>query len=520
MMRILSPFLIVTIGILINAVSSCSISNHKPVAYRYAIDLNEMKEGQIAVGLENHLRLPDTVTFFLPKMVPGIYDEMNFGQYLSHLIATDKKGRELRVEQLNTNAWRIFQSTDLHALHYTIQQGWSAYNFDDIRPYVSAEAHLNDSLAILNANALFGYFEGHREQPIQVQVKHPSFLYGSTSLNKQSIEETDIYSAKNYRHLVDNPIFYALPDTASFQLPSIKVNVACHSTTGKFFATELAQFLEPLVRNQSEYLNGQLQTDYYSFLMYHEEYAGDDGSYMGEGLEHSQSTVILLHSPFDLEVFKNFVYSIASHEFFHTLLPLSLHSHEIAQFDFNAPQLSQHLWLYEGTTEYFTIHMPIKQGLITEEVFYGNVEEKIRAMQRFNQTLSITELSKEVVKHQDQYMNVYHKGALINLCLEILLLEATQGKMTLVDLILNLSKQFGKDQPFDDNLLFEIITKQTSSERIRQFLLLHVQGNEPLPLVEILAKVGLQLTSEGKIIDAQENHTPEKLQLRSWWLKK
>jgi predicted metalloprotease with PDZ domain len=33
--------------------------------------------------------------------------------------------------------------------------------------------------------------------------------------------------------------------------------------------------------------------------------------------------------------------------------PLSIHSKEIQDFDYNDPKMSQHLWMYEGVTEYF-----------------------------------------------------------------------------------------------------------------------------------------------------------------------
>jgi predicted metalloprotease with PDZ domain len=44
---------------------------------------------------------------------------------------------------------------------------------------------------------------------------------------------------------------------------------------------------------------------------------------------------------------------VVSHEFFHIVTPLSIHSKEIQDFDYNDPKMSQHLWMYEGVTEYF-----------------------------------------------------------------------------------------------------------------------------------------------------------------------
>ena len=47
-----------------------------------------------------------------------------------------------------------------------------------------------------------------------------------------------------------------------------------------------------------------------------------------------------------------FVTDIAAHEFFHIVTPLNIHSEIIEHFNFVTPVPSQHLWLYEGTTEW------------------------------------------------------------------------------------------------------------------------------------------------------------------------
>jgi predicted metalloprotease with PDZ domain len=59
---------------------------------------------------------------------------------------------------------------------------------------------------------------------------------------------------------------------------------------------------------------------------------------------------------------------VVSHEFFHIVTPLSIHSKEIQDF-YNDPKMSEHLWMYEGVTEYFANLFQINQGLITEEDF-------------------------------------------------------------------------------------------------------------------------------------------------------
>lgn len=97
--------------------------------------------------------------------------------------------------------------------------------------------------------------------------------------------------------------------------------------------------------------------------------------------------------------------------------------------------------------------------------------------------------------HQDQYMNVYNKGALIGLCLDILIREQTSGKKGLKDLMLMLSEEYGKEVSFKDDELFDKIAQLISPE-LRAFFANYVEGSKPLPFEEVLAKVGVDFKTD------------------------
>ena len=87
--------------------------------------------------------------------------------------------------------------------------------------------------------------------------------------------------------------------------------------------------------------------------------------------------------------------------------------------------MSQHLWMYEGVTEYFANLFQINQGLITEEEFYTRMSEKIEHANAMNDTMPFTTMSANVLTepYKEQYLNVYEKGALIGMCLDIIIRE-------------------------------------------------------------------------------------------------
>lgn len=487
----------------------------KEIKYRYETSLKKLSNDKLAVLLKIEGFSEDSLTFCFPKIIPGIYGAMNFGQYVSSFEVFDKKGKKLKTEKKDINSWKIYNAQHIASVSYLVDDAWEA--FDDKMVdgfYRSAASSFSDSSFVITPNSLFGYFRGHIKHPIEVSIRKGINLYPATSLKKTVKPDHDLFLAKDYHQLVDNPILYALPDTTMIQLPGISVEVACYSTSGKPISKNIAEYIRPLLINQTKYLNNKLPVDHYTFLIYH-SLAPNRTHLIGDGLEHSNSTLILLYMPLDIETIRQNIYGIASHEFFHTLMPLGLHSVEIENYDYNEPKFSKHLWLYEGMTEYFTIHMPVKTGLHTEKEFFKIVESKISDMKHFSPNLAITDLSLHPMEMQEEYYNVYLKGALLNLCLDIKLRELSGGEYGTKDLVLDLTKHYN-GKPFEDDLLFSEMVIVSGYPELNAFISNFITGTETLPLEEMLLKVGLKL--EDDKISEVENATAEQKKLRKDWL--
>lgn len=510
--------IIITFCSILFSFYGCSESKLSDYEYQYRINLDKIAGDELLVELNFIGDLTDTSYFYLPKIVPGIYDVLDYGKFVSSFDAIDTKGENLKVNRIDNNSWEIIGTKDLFTIKYVVKHGWEKFDFEGIRPYRSSENHFDSSVIILNANAVFGYFSHQENLPFKISIKKPEKLYGATSLTKiKSSKNKDEFVAPNYRILVDNPIMYSRPDTASIKLPNISVNVACFSNSKEKIAKELAEYITFLVKNQYEYLNGKLATDKYTFIIYHNQNLENDG-YFADGLEHNQSTLILVYAPLDMEILKTIIFNLASHEFFHTQIPLGLHSHEIANFDFNHPKFSRHLWLYEGMIEYFTIHMPIKQNMKTLEQFIPVVESKISGMKKFDNTISFTELRRNIIEMHDEYMNVYYKGALINLCLDIELRNLSHGAYGVQNLVSDLMNKYGKDKPFNDDDLFNDIYEITGYSELKPFIENYIDGTQKLPLEEKLQKVGFDLNNETGEISEIIPMSEDQKKLRKQWI--
>lgn len=252
------------------SLSGCSTLQSSRSGYSYKINLNEIYDDKLFVELSFSGNLPDVSHFCFPKIVPGIYDALDYRKFISDLEAFDDKGQLLKASRMDENCWTINNSKNITTIRYTVDDSWETFDFKGIRPYRSSESHLDTDVIILNTNAVFGHFSQHEHLPFKISVKKPESFYGATSLTKAKSSKTeDQYIAPNYRALVDSPIMYSQPDIVTLKLPGISVNVASYSTSKEQIANELAQQIAPLVTNQVEYLGGKLATDKYTFIIYH-----------------------------------------------------------------------------------------------------------------------------------------------------------------------------------------------------------------------------------------------------------
>lgn len=156
------------------------------------------------------------------------------------------------------------------------------------------------------------------------------------------------------------------------------------------------------------------------------------------------------------------------------------------------------MWLYEGMTEYAAHHAQAKGGLTDVDQLLNTMMTKYEnSLSQYNDTMSFTWMSKNVLDANihKQYNNVYEKGAVIGMCLDILLRHYSEGKYGTQDLMKDLSKKYGKDKAFNDADIFNDIEKLTYPE-IGTFLRSYVAGKEPLPMKEVFDKIGIGFEKE------------------------
>lgn len=465
------------------------------------IDLVNVVDDKVMVTIDPGAFTKDVVSFYIPKTVPGTYSTDNYGKYIEGFKAFDDKGNELPVTKSDDNTWNITSAKGLDKITYYVNDTYDTEA--EVEEAVFSPAGTNIKKGdnyMLNLHGFVGYFDGLKEVPYELNIVKPEALVSTTSLKKKVEGETSTQSetflAARYFDVIDNPILYAKPNTESFTINDITVTLSVYSPTGVYSAASLKPQMEEMVRAQKAFLGEIDGTKEYNILLYLSTLDGTDATGFG-ALEHHTSTVVVLPEQMPKPALDEAMKDVVSHEFFHIVTPLNVHSEEVQYFDFNDPKMSQHLWMYEGTTEYFANLFQIQQGLIDETEFYKRIMDKVNNAKSYDDAMSFTEMSANILEepYEKNYANVYEKGALINMALDIRLRELSNGEKGVLWLMKGLSKKYGNNTPFKDDKLFDEIVAMTYPE-IREFFVTHVIGQTPIDYNKFLAKVGLNTTNQ------------------------
>lgn len=464
-----------------------------------SINLVDVENDKVWVTVDPDRFTEDSTTFYIPKTVPGTYSTDNYGKFSENFKALDYKGNEMQFVKVDENSWVITKAKDLDKVMYQVNDSFDWENEGGVYSMAGTNI-LKDKNFLLNLHGFVGYFEKTKEKAFRLEILRPASLIPGTALtvdntiNGQTSEtKTDIYNLDRYFEVIDNPIMYSSPDTTSFMVQDMKVLIDVYSPNGKFSAESLTPNLEKTIRAQKKFLGDINSTDKYAILVYLSATPGEEDAGNFGALEHHTSTVVVMPETMEADALDKSMTDIVSHEFFHIITPLGIHSKEVHYFDYNDPKMSRHLWMYEGVTEYFANLFQVNQGLISNQEFYDRMVDKINVSKRFDDTVPFTLMSKNILtdEYKDSYYNVYQKGALIGMALDIRLRELSGGKMGILDLMKKLNAKYGKDKPFDDDQLISDIVELTYPE-IQDFFDTYITGTTPIPYNEFFAKAGLE----------------------------
>lgn len=468
-----------------------------------AINLDQVTDDKVPVSIDPGRFTTETVVYRLPKVVQGTYAVSDFGKYVDGFKALDYNGNEMKVSKVDTNSWSIANAKKLDKITYWVNDTYDIEEQGGIgkdTPFSPSGTNIEPGNYVLNLHGFIGYFDSLKNNQYKLDVTAPKDFIRTSALQNigsKTSEDgkfvTSSYAANRYFEITDNPMMYGNLDVEEFMVGDIKIVLSVYSPNKVHSAKSLKETIFKMMQAQKTYLGDINSTPRYDIYLYLSE--GKEDSPKGFGaLEHHTSTVVVMPEAEPEASLAKSMIDVVSHEFFHIVTPLSVHSEDVHYFDYNNPTFSKHLWMYEGVTEYFATLFQVNQDLVDEDEFYAKIMDKIQYSKQMDDAMSFTIMSENVLKqpYKDQYLNVYQKGALIGMCIDILMREESDGNRGILSLMKELSNKYGKNKPFDDDKIINEIVAMTYPS-LGEFFNTHVIGDLPINYNEFFEKVGLEI---------------------------
>ncbi|QCR21291.1 peptidase [Pontibacter sp. SGAir0037] len=446
----------------------------------YQVNLNDRADDRFKVTLDVKGLKSDNNIFQFAATAPGTYQTMDIGRFVHNFKAFDKKGRELEVKQVSTNQWELSKPDKVRKITYQIAETWDT-PVDKDKVYDMCGTSLESDHALINGQAVFGYLKGMQATPMRIKLEYPQEWTVGTALKT---DKNGYYVAESYDHIVDSPILAGTLTKAETKFNNTTIDIYTYSKTGMIKSEDLLSNMTSMLEAANAFVV-DFPVDRYTFLYHFEDQTW--GAW-----EHSYSSEYIYKEAPLTPAYASQLTDVAAHEFFHVITPLNIHSEVIERFNFVTPTPSQHLWLYEGTTEWASDMMRLRSNMIDLPAYLQDMQSKLHYNDQMDKNYSLQKLSLTSYQPegQKQYGNIYNRGAVTAALLDIRLLELSGGKRGLREVINELSKEFGPKKAFPENDFFELFTAKTYPE-IGDFFNRYVKGTEALPLADYFGKLGI-----------------------------
>lgn len=439
----------------------------------------------------------------LPAWRPGRYELQQFAKNIQRFTIVDGEGNPLPFQKITKDRWRVQTNgaTELIA----------RYNYYALLPTPNllnaGSSFVNDTLLYVNPVNLCVYTEGRIDEPCSLELAIPDSWTVACGLSRPGIKQTDAKTlwAADFYELADCPLVAApVLQHVQYEVGSVLFHVWIQG--GRRTDGDLAFDAERIRQDFSRFsekqvtLFGEFPEQDYHFLTlvlpvpyYH-------------GVEHRNSTVLVLGPNDEGEGLYQDLLGVSSHELFHAWNIIRIRPIELLPYDFTQENYFSTCFVAEGVTTYYGDLMLRQSGVFTDEaylkelqvLFKRHFENNGRAFQSLVESswdLWLDGYDKGV---PDRKVSVYHKGAIVALILDLHIRRLTDHTRSLDDVMRLMWQRFGK--PFMGYTLddYRAITEAVAGESLDWYYNLCIFGNQPLEtkLNEYLAWVGLQVVYE------------------------
>lgn len=356
----------------------------------------------------------ETIELQLPAWRPGRYELANYAKKLRYLKVVDGNGRRIPLKQDTKDRWSF---TPQKEGSYRIQYQFHASQMD------AGGSWSDDEQLYINFINLAFQVLGREEEEITVHLDLQDGYQIATALPPSG---PFTLKAEGFQHLVDSPLI------ASTKLQHFTYQVNEHSFH-LWFQGEIHFDIDALIQHFTNFSKAQIDSfgnfpaNHYHFLFQLLPYSHY------HGVEHQFSTVITLGPAAELAnpSFMDRLMGVSAHELYHFWNVCRIRPKALLPYDFSKEAYMDSGIVAEGVTTYMGDYFLWKSGYYSDRDFLDIIEKWInREFEQFgwnNQSIVQSSwdlwLDGYIPGIPDRKVSIYNRGALLSLCLDLMLLK-------------------------------------------------------------------------------------------------
>ncbi len=440
-----------------------TISCPNPAAQFLRIDLN------FSCQAGENIRLQ------LPAWRAGRYQIANYAQNLRGLTAETQGGQTISLQKISKDCWALEVE---ESMQIQLSYDYWAGKMD------AGSAWVDDEQVYVNlVNCCFEIL-GRSEEAFDLQLDLPNYTKQILTLKQTG---TSTWMAENYQVLADATVLAAKKvEQETYTIGNTRFHAWYHGKIHFDRSRFIDQFRAFSSRMIADF--GSFPEEEYHFIFQLLPYPHY------HGVEHRRGTVITFGPASSLaeEEAQEELLGISCHELYHAWNVCRIRPKEFLPYDFSKETYTQAGLVLEGVTTYFGDLYLLKSGAYDLPTYLRHLEKIVqREAAHFGwKNASIEESSIDlwldgyVTGIPDRKVNIYSRGALLSLCLDVILLQ--EGS-SLAQVMKGMWESFGL--PFNgyevQDFEKQIAARVRNPEKITRFFDAYVRGKEDLyPVLE------------------------------------
>ncbi len=465
----------------------------------YQVTSNHPASHYFQVLLQIQCPDPSGQVLWLPDWIPGSYMIRDFARNLSGLQAVNNQGQAVSIKALAKSTWRCEPCQGSLTIRYEV------YAWDlSVR-----SAHLDQHHGYFNGTSLFLAVAGQEQEAVTVELLAPAQFEHwqvATTLTSRSAQprQFGVYEAANYDELIDHPV-----EMGSFEYHQFSVCGVPHAVavTGVHQGDipRLCADLARICQQQIQFFGEPAPFSQYLFQI----------TVVGQGyggLEHRSSTSLLCsrdnlpkrHEPEVPSAEYIELLGLCSHEYFHSWNVKRIKPAEMLEPDLQQEAHSELLWFFEGVTSYYDDLFLLRAGLISKQQWLAllakTITRHIRTPGRWQQTVAAssfdawTRFYKQDENTSNVVVSYYVKGALVALCMDLMLRRLSADKYSLDVVMQRLWQRFLDGQAGVTETIIRDLLNDLVGVSMQTALTQWLHSTDELPWLSLLEEAGVKVT--------------------------